>query len=175
MLWLGANNILYKDVIINYEEMANWEDEFVPRSVEDNIVLSPSDHSEYEGYTHDLSEDNLENNMHAAISDCNKSQSGLLSGCVLSDIDGMRQYPVLKLIFTVNNLANDNGEKTKPLIVYSANGHPTCLNDWEDEHYFTGAFPTLLPFGDGGHLAKRKTAISLQVWAKWAMEYHSHR
>ena len=37
IFWLRANNILYKDVIINHEEMANWEDEFVPKSVADNI------------------------------------------------------------------------------------------------------------------------------------------
>ena len=179
------NNILYKDVVINHEEMANWEDEFVPRSVEDHIVLSPSDHSEHQGYTHDLSEDNLENDMHAAISDswdsgckdgCNESQSQLLSGCVFSDIDGTRHHLVLKLISAVHNLGrstNDDAEETEPLIVYSSDGRPTCLNNWQDEHYFPGAFPTLFPFGDGGHLAKRKTSISLKVWAKWAMEHHS--
>ena len=187
LLWLGVNNILYKDVVINHEEMANWEDEFVPRSVEDNIVLSPSDHSEHQGYTHDLSEDNLENDMHAAISDSwdsgckdgsNESQSQLVSGCVFSDIDGTRHHPVLKLISAVHNLGrstNDDAEETEPLIVYSSDGRPSCLNDWEDEHYFTGAFPTLFPFGDGGHLTKRKTAISLKAWAKWAMEHHSRR
>ncbi len=50
--------------------------------------------------------------------------------------------------------------------MYSTNGHLTYLNDWEDEHYFIGAFPMLFPFGDDGHLAKCKTAISLQVWAE---------
>ncbi len=158
LLWLDANNILYKDVIINYEEMANWKDEF---NFKDNIVLSPSDHSKHKGYTHDFSEDNLENNMHAAISDCNKSQLYLLSRCVFSNIDGTRYYPILKLISTMNNLANDNGEKTEPLIVYSTNSHLTYLDDWEDEHYFIGAFPTLIPFRDGGQLAKHKKAISL--------------
>ena len=38
------DNILYKDVIINHDEMANWEDEFLPKSIEDNIILSPFDH-----------------------------------------------------------------------------------------------------------------------------------
>ncbi len=109
--------------------MANWEDEFVPRFVEDNIVLSLSDLSKYESYTYNLSEDNLENDIHAAISDYNELQSGLLSGCVFSDIDGTRHHPFLKLISAVNNFANDDGEKTESLIVYSANGHPTCLND----------------------------------------------
>ncbi len=175
LLWLGANNILYKDVIINYKEMANLEDEFVPRSVKDNIVLSFSDHSKHKGYTHNLSEDHLENDIHTAISDCNKLQSGLLSGYVFSDIEGTHHHPILKLISLVNNLANDDGEKTELLIVYSANGYPTCLNDWEDEHYFIGAFPMLFPFADGRHLVKHKTAISLAIRAKWAMKHHSCR
>lgn len=55
LLWLSTNNILYKNVIINHGEIANLEDEFIPKSVKDNIVLSPSNHSKYEDYTYDLS------------------------------------------------------------------------------------------------------------------------
>ena len=54
LIWLGANNILYKDVIINHEEMANWKDKFLLRSVEDNIVLSLSDYSEHEGFMYNF-------------------------------------------------------------------------------------------------------------------------
>ena len=146
--------------------MINWEDEFVPKSVKDNIVLSPSNHSKHKGYMHNFNENNLENNMHTAISDYNKLQSSFLSRCVFSNIDRMHHYSILKLISMVNNLANNNGKKTKPLIMYSTNSHPICMNNWEDEHYFTGVFPMLFPFGDGEHLAKHKTVISLQVWAK---------
>ena len=110
---------------------------------------------------HNLSKVNLENNMHAAISNCNKSQSGLFSRCVFSNINGTLHHSILKLISAINNLVNDNSEKTKPLIVYNANGHPICLNNWEDKHYFTGVFLTLFLFGDSKHLAKHKTAISL--------------
>lgn len=73
----------------------------------------------------------------------------------------MPYHLVLKLIFIVNNLTNNNAEKTKPLIVYNTNGHPTCLNNEKHEHYFTGVFLTLFPFGDGGYLAKYKITISL--------------
>ena len=169
------NNILYKDVVINHKEMTNWEDEFVPRSVENNIILSLFDYSEHQSYIYDPSEDNLENDIHGAISDfwdfgckdgSNKLQSQLVSRCVFSDIDGTHHHPVLKLISAVHNLGrstNDDVEKTEPLIVYSSDGHPSCLNDWEDEHYFTEAFPTLFPLGDGGHLTKRKTVILLKA------------
>ena len=98
--------------------------------------MSLSDHFKYKGYTYNLNEDNLENDMHAVISDYNKLQSDLLSRYIFSNIDRICHYPVMKLIFAVNNFANDNGEKAKPLIVYSANDHPIYLNDWEDEHYF---------------------------------------
>ena len=166
LLWLGTNNIFYKDVIINYEKIANWEDEFIPRFVEDNIVLSPSNYSEHKGYTHNFSENNLKNNIHTAILDSNKSQSDFLSGCIFSNINETYYNPILKLISIVNNLANNNGEKTEHLIMYSANSHPIYLNDWEDKHYFTRAFLTLFIFRNGGYLEKQKTAILLQVWAK---------
>ena len=104
--------------------------------------------------------------MHAAISDFHKLYSGFFSECVFSNIDEMHYHPVLKLISVLNNFINNNAEKTKSFTVYSANGHSTCLNNWEDEHYFTRTFSMLFPFGDGGHLAKCKTAILLQVWAK---------
>ena len=129
LFWLDANNILHKDVIINYEKIANWENKFVPRSIKDNIVFSPSDYSKHKSYTYNLSENNLKNDVHAAILDCNKLQSGLFSRCVFSNIDGTYYHLVLKLISAMNNLANNDCKKTKPVIVYSANGHPTYLND----------------------------------------------
>lgn len=49
------NNIIYKDMIINYEKMTNSEDKFVPKSIEDYIVISLFDYSKHQGYTHDLS------------------------------------------------------------------------------------------------------------------------
>ena len=125
--------------------------------------MSPSDHSEYKDYTHNLNENNLENDIHIAISDCYKSQSGFLSGCVFSNIDGMCHYLVLKLISMVNNLTNDNDKKTKPLIMYNTNSYLKYLNDWENEYYFIRIFLTLFPFGDGKYLVKRKMAILLQV------------
>ncbi len=91
--------------------MANWKDGFVFRSIKENTVLSRSDHFKHKGYTHNISEDNLENNIHATISDSNELQSGLHIRFVFSNIDRTRHHPILKLISVVNNLANDNGEK----------------------------------------------------------------
>ena len=61
----------------------------------------------------------------------------------------------------VNNLANPNTKKTKPLIKYNTNGYPICLNDYKDEYYFTRVFSILFLFRDSKYLAKGKMAILL--------------
>jgi len=45
-------------------------------------------------------------------------------------------------------------------------------------NFFTGAFPTLFPYGKGGHLLpanERRVPISLETWAKWLLSHHSRR
>jgi hypothetical protein len=51
------------------------------------------------------------------------------------------------------------------------------INSYTDPGYFTAAFPTLFPFGIGGHLGdvngSRPETISLQTFAKYTMLHHS--
>lgn len=129
LLWLNANNILYKEIIINYEEIINWEDEYISISVEDNIGLSLSDYSKHKGYMYKLSQNNIKNDMYVAILHCNKSESTFFSRCIFSNIDRIHNHPVLKLIFVMYNFPNNNTEETKYLIIYSTNRHPQYLND----------------------------------------------
>ncbi len=52
------------------------------------------------------------------------------------------------------------------------------MNDYEDPEFFTGAFPTLFPYGGGGHMPEsneRRIAVSLEAWGKWLMNHHSRR
>jgi hypothetical protein len=46
---------------------------------------------------------------------------------------------------------------------------------WSDPLYFITAFPTLFPTGSGGHLDKRPIKVSLEAFAKWALNHHSRR
>lgn len=66
--------------------------------------------------------------MYTAILDCNKLQSGFFSRYIFGNINKMRYHLILKLISVVNNLANNNVEKTKSMIIYNANSHPIYLN-----------------------------------------------
>lgn len=105
--------------------MVNQEDELVPKSIENNIILSSFDYSKHKSYMYDQSENNLENGIYTAISYVNKLYYGLHSKCVFNDIDEMQYYHILKLISVVYNFTNDNIETIKLLIIYNANGYPT--------------------------------------------------
>lgn len=109
--------------------MGNWKNEFGLRLVKNNIVLSLSDYSKYKDHMLDLSKNNLENEIYITILDTNKLQSSIFNRCIISDIDKMYYHLILKLIFTMYNLMNNNNEATKYLIVYNINIYPTFLND----------------------------------------------
>lgn len=81
---LGVNNILYKDMIINHEKIANWEDEFVFRSVKDNSVLSSFDHSQHKKSTYNSCQNNLKNDIYATILDCNNCSQVFLANVSLA-------------------------------------------------------------------------------------------
>jgi hypothetical protein len=65
-----------------------------------------------------------------------------------------------------------------PVITWTGNGQHVLMNDYEDAEFFTGAFPTLFPYGKGGHMPsseERGIAVSLDAWGEWLMRHHSMR
>ncbi len=90
--------------------------------------------SEREGYGANLAENNEENNLHHAIGSAGINESGILSGCIYTDVNESRQNLYLKLIFAIHNLSNDNGaedhkNKTRPIISCNLYGDGKPLND----------------------------------------------
>jgi hypothetical protein len=65
-----------------------------------------------------------------------------------------------------------------PYISYKKNPEAPILDSFTNPDYFTGAFPTLFPFGIGGHLGdisgNRPKKVSLKDFAKYTMMHHSH-
>lgn len=182
LIWLRENNPLYGDIDINHTLLDNWEDEFVPTGIVNRVLRCDPDSEEREGYAANLESDNYENELHSAVNDAGLNDSGLLSGCLYTDADDAREHPTMKLVSAVTNYKrgaalSDNVDL--PILTYKNSGRPIPLNDWENPNYFTSAFPTLFPFGIGGHLGSctdGKTAkISLQAWGKWALSHHSRR
>lgn len=89
---------------------------------------------EREGYGANLAENNEENDLHHAIGSAGINESGILSGCIYTDVNESRQNPYLKLISAIHNLSDDNAaedhnDEPRPVISYNLHGDGKPLND----------------------------------------------
>lgn len=53
-------------------------------------------------------------------------------------------------MYNLDRSTNDNAKKMESLIIYSSDGCPTYLNNWQDKHYFIRTFLILFLFEDSG-------------------------
>jgi len=187
LVWLCKHNALYKSVKINHELINRWTESFIPPVLQEAVVNLPEgrDSDERGTYAGDMDEFS-ENDLHNALD--GMADGTIASGAVYSDVDGERQNPELKMVMALMELINKPGERLSdadarnavevPVIAWVGDGRHVLMNDYEDPEYFTGAFPTLFPYGRGGHLPasnERSIAVSLEAWAKWLLNHHSRR
>src|SRR5271163_2880415 len=198
--YLVQHNHLYHDLAINYTMIDSWADNFIPPEITENITcLGKPDHHEREGYTVSLRSGNYENDLHAAQDGVfHTEDEPFTTGSVYTDINGERANPDIQMIDALLGVITSNSHQADervpavddtsdeqhqqrdiPTISYAIRGQATLMNSWEDPHYFTGAFPTLLPTGIGGHKHQdrdqRPVALSLAAFAQWALNHHSRR
>jgi hypothetical protein len=187
LLWLCQNTPLYQSVEINHDLLDQWSESFIPQDLLDTIgiVDAAEDSAERGTYTVDM--DGLsENDLHAALN--TMADDAIASAAVYSDIDGDRLNPELKMVMTLmamidegedlGSVSDGQKEVEVPVIVWESNGRRVLMNDYEDRGYFTAAFPTLFPYGKGGHIPgpdEGHTPVSLEAWAKWLLSHHSRR
>jgi hypothetical protein len=153
--------------------------------LQEALIRIPEDKdSEERGtYAGDM-DGNFENDLHSALRDM--ADGTIASGAVYSDVEGHRQNPELKIVIALKEML-DGPSETLPdadsaeaaeVPVINWVGDRVLMNDYEDAEFFTGAFPTLFPYGKGGHLLpanERRVPISLETWAKWLLSHHSRR
>ena len=185
LLWLCENNPLYKSVRINHDLINRWTESFIPPVLQEAVICLPEDNDSGERGTYSGDMEGLsENDLHNALDDM--ADGTIASGAVYSDVEGQRQNPELKMVMALMKMMDKPREGTSgadteqseqiPVITWS--GRQVLMNDYEDTEYFTGAFPTLFPYGSGGHLppsSERGIAVSLEAWGEWLMSHHSRR
>ncbi len=59
----------------------------MPAGISNRVLQCDEDIQEREGYVADLETGNFENDLHHAVSNARISNSGLLSGCLYTDVD----------------------------------------------------------------------------------------
>lgn len=178
LLWLQEHNSLYRDIFINHDMLESMPDEFIPEGISSRVVIINQDSGEREGYGANLDTNNDENNLQHALGTAGIENTGLLSGCIYTDVNEARQNPYMKLISAINNLqttATAVDDASQLMLTFNFKGNRIALNDWDNAGFFPLAFPTFFAHGDGGHCTPRPKSISLQAWAKWALSHHSRR
>ena len=187
LLWLCEHNPLYKSVRINHGLITQWAESFIPPVLQESVINLPEDRDSDERGTYAGDMDGFsENDLHNALDDM--ADGTIASGAVYSDVEGQRQNPELKMIMALMEMIDKPGEGISdtrvqepveiPVITWVGDGRRVLMNDYEDAEYFTGAFPTLFPYGRGGHLPQsneRSIPVSLEAWAKWILNHHSRR
>ena len=167
--WLVANNPLYENIQINHRLLETWENKSISSGIIDSIVQCNANQHKREGYATDLNDGNFENDLHTAIAGISIKEDHINIGYVYSDIDNQRQNPTLQLLSAVVNIKPTVSITNQPIsttISYCSIGQLIPLNNWENPHYFTSAFPCLFLFRTRGYLEQQKKPMSLEAWAK---------
>jgi hypothetical protein len=205
LLWLCANNPVYRSVTIDYSVLDSWPDHHIPQEIRDAFIALGSEAGstqapvtdEREGYATSLQDGLFENDLDAEVEDA--EPGSILSRSFFSDLHGQEAHPTPATLATLQAILqessdgsslNDNepgddedndqapDDSTRPPhISYKTSQDLPLINSFTEPDYFTAAFPTLFPFGIGGHLGdangNRPETISLKAFAKYAMLHHS--
>lgn len=205
LLWLCANNPIYKSVVVDYSVLDSWPDYHIPQEIRDTFISLGSEpgsmdtpvEDEREGYVTSLQDGLFENELDAEE---DAEPGSILSRSFFSDLHGqdlnstpatlasLRPYfgsriltvqaqgKTMRLISRMMRRANEKINLACQ-ISYKTTQQLPLMSAFTDPDYFTAAFPTLFPFGIGGHLGDasgdRPEEVSLKVFARYTMLHHS--
>jgi Domain of unknown function (DUF6570) len=205
LLWLCANNPVYRSVTIDYSVLDSWPEHHIPQEIRDAFIALGSEAGsiqapvtdEREGYATSLQDRLFENDLDAEVEDA--EPGSILSRSFFSDLHGQEAHPTPATLATLQAILQEGSDSSSPNdhepgddedndqalddytrpphISYKTSQDLPLINSFTDPDYFTAAFPTLFPFGIGGHLGdangNRPETISLKAFAKYAMLHHS--
>lgn len=84
------------------------QDELISKDISSWVVVIDNNSSEHKDYAAHLAENNKENDLHHGIGSASINESGILNGCIYTDVNESRHNLYLKLISAIHNLFDDN-------------------------------------------------------------------
>ena len=98
LLWLCANNPVYKSVVVDYSVLDSWPDHHIPQEIRDAFITLGSKpgskeapvEDEREGYATSLQDGLFENKLDAKVEDA--EPSSILSRSFFSDLHSQDLY-----------------------------------------------------------------------------------
>ena len=90
LLWLQENNLLNCNIVINHDMLESMPDKFIFKKISSRIVIKNQDSEKRKGYGANLDTNNDENNLQHALGTAGIEDSGLLSGCIYTNVNEAR-------------------------------------------------------------------------------------
>jgi hypothetical protein len=205
LLWLCANNPVYRSVTIDYSVLDSWPEHHIPQEIRDTFIALGSKAGskkspvmdEREGYATSLQDGLFENDLDAEVEDA--EPGSIISRSFFSDLHGQEAHPTPATLATLQAILQETSDRSlstdnehgddedndqapddvrcPPHISYKTSQDLPLINSFTEPDYFTAAFPTLFPFGIGGHLGdangNRPETISLKAFVTYAMLHYS--
>lgn len=90
-----------------------------------------NDNKEWESYIANLEVENIQNELYHVVKNAGLSDSGLLSGCLYSDVDNTQEYHTMKLVSVISNHNRKfiNIDTNNPIFTYKNTGGVWLLNN----------------------------------------------
>lgn len=113
-------NILYKDIVINFDLINTCKKEFIPANILSQMLQCNNNNQEKKGYTTYLKINNFENNLYYTVNNTGISDSSILNGCLYTNIDSTWEHLTIKLISAIYNYRknNNNQDVNTPILTY---------------------------------------------------------
>jgi hypothetical protein len=194
-------------VVVDYSVLNSWPDHHIPQEIRDAFITLGSEpgstdapvEDEREGYATSLRDGLFENELDAEVEDA--EPGSILSRSFFSDLHGQDPHSTPATLASLQAILQEqdsdcpgprdddavsvqdgeecipNDNSRLPHVSYKTTQHLPLMSAFTDPDYFTAAFPTLFPFGIGGHLGDvngdRPEEVSLKTFARYTMLHHS--
>jgi hypothetical protein len=129
LVWLVENNVLYRNVTIDYELIESWEARFVPEVLVETAIITDDNWQldQREGYITSLEGGSYENDFDALHEEVDPGT--VIGGSFLSDEEGQNQNQQMAFIAKLTELVGEQEDEDSmrdPHIQFSST-HPAIL------------------------------------------------
>jgi len=168
--WLCLHHEDYRHVSINENELDQWPDVFIVDSLIDTMGRMRSSELEDTSRSEYGVEDVDNNLIHGNLP---------LTSSVILDVNRVSENQDAELLSEIADFQRFFQERLGSTTcgwekVVNVVPGSSMLSDYDDEQYFTAAFPTLFPYGTGKHLqSRRQQPLSFKTWLSLLLQHSS--
>lgn len=162
--WLCEHHEDYQNVRIDTHELDKWPAVYILDRLIDTmgrVLCTDFEEQAKAGYAGmDLDTDAIQGDLP-------------LSTTAILDVNSVGDHPDVDLLLELAATKKGQSSKKVEKIVNVYNGQ-NILSDYEDNVFFSSAFPTLFPYGSGKHLdSRREKLLNFKTWLQLLLQHSS--